>query len=249
MPISNVRRAGHPPLAPEPCGGCDVRHRGLCDCFDDVHLSLLASAAVVKEIDKGQVFVREGEPADRFHKIRHGTAKLFKTLSDGRQQIIAFATEDDFLGLAVSDVFAFSAEAIEPVSLCRFSRRQFRALAGSYPELEHRLLQTACSELVLANEQMLLLGRKTARERVASFLLEWNAHDKRSVGDRHVRLPMTRLDIADYLGLTIETVSRALNALRREGRIDIPSPSLVVLRDRPWLENAASGLHDQALAF
>ncbi len=109
--------------------------------------------------------------------------------------------------------------------------------------MEQRLLQVASNELVAAQEQMLLLGRKTARERLASFLM---AQSRQGVMCHQSRgrfaLPMTRGDIADYLGLTIETVSRTLTKLRGEGMIEIPSSTEIVIRDRDGLESLAEGM-------
>ncbi len=227
----------------ERCAHCNVRHHSVCDSIDDGDLSRLAAAAVTRTVERGQVFIEEGDPADDFYNITQGSAKLFKLLPDGRQQITGFAGIGHFLGLAVSKSYAFSAEAIEPVRLCRFSRPKLRALMHDFPAMERRLLETACNELAAAQEQMLLLGRKSARERVATFLL---ARMEGSVpcGDAldHIRLPMNRSEIADYLGLTIETVSRTLSQFRVAKRIAIPSISEIVLLDRPWLEELATGL-------
>ena len=158
----------------EPCAHCDVRQRSVCSAVSDADLERLAEVAVVREFARGKVFIDESEPAEHFFNITAGTAKLFKLLPDGRQHVTGFAGVGHFLGLAVSDTYAFSAEAIEPVQVCRFSRIKLRALLDDVPALEHRLLQTACNELVIAQEQMLTLGRKTAQERVASFLVAWS---------------------------------------------------------------------------
>ena len=167
--------------------------------------------------------------------------KLFKLLPDGRQQVTGFAGIGHFLGLAVSDTYAFSAEAIEPVQLCRFSRPKLREVLHDFPALEERLLQTACNELVAAQEQMLLLGRKTARERVATFLVAQCQAGLPCGRSELVPLPMNRSEIADYLGLTIETVSRTFSLFKAERRIATPSNSEVVILDRAWLNHVATG--------
>ena len=230
--------------APEPCTSCDSRPYSVCNAIDDGDLARLAAAAVVQSAEPGRTFIEEGEPAESFFNVNAGTAKLFKLLPDGRRQITGFVSTGHFLGLAVSDVYAFSAEAIEPVRYCRFSRPKLRALLDDFPLMEKRLLQVASNELVAAQEQMLLLGRKTARERLASFLLLQSRHSLASCGLPRGRfpLPMTRSDIADYLGLTIETVSRTLTRLRTERLIEVPTPAEVVIRDRPALESLAGGL-------
>jgi CRP/FNR family transcriptional regulator, anaerobic regulatory protein len=230
--------------APDVCVRCGVRSSSVCDAIPDGDLNRLAAARAVMEIAAGTTFIEEGEPAVAFFNITRGTARLFKLLPDGRRQITGFAHVGHFLGLAVSDTFAFSAEAIGTVRLCRFSRPRLGALRDDFPAMEKRLLEVATNELVAAHEQMLLLGRKTARERVASFLVVAQSRQVTvglSVPSR-IAVPMTRSDIADYLGLTVETVSRTLTRFVAEGLIDIPSHAELVIRARDELENLANGL-------
>jgi CRP/FNR family transcriptional regulator len=212
--------------------------------MEDEDLSRLAAAAVARDFAKGETFIEEGDSASDFFNVTRGTVKLYKLMPDGRQQVTGFAGPGHFLGLAVSSTYAFSAEAIEQTRVCRFSRPKLRELLHDFPALEERLLQTACNELVAAQEQMLLLGRKTARERVASFLI---ARLESTIPCRPptdtIDLPMTRSEIADYLGLTIETVSRTLSKFKAEKRITTPSNAEVVVLDRPWLSSIAAGLH------
>lgn len=223
----------------DPCGRCGARQRSVCGVIDEADLGRLAAAAVVRRFEKGEVFIHEGDPATDFFNITAGVVKLFKLLPDGRQQVTGFVGTGHFLGLAVHDTYAFSAEAIEPACVCRFSRRDMRTLLDDFPALEHRLLETACHELAAAQEQMLLLGRKTARERVASFLLGWKRRSTGCCAASTLHLPMTRADIADYLGLTIETVSRTFSAFRREKLLELRSAQLVELRDCAALEMLA----------
>jgi CRP/FNR family transcriptional regulator len=225
------------------CTTCGVRATSVCSAIGDADLARLAAVAVTTEADPGRAFIEEGEAADNFFNITGGTAKLFKLLPDGRRQITGFAGAGHFLGLAVSDTYAFSAEAVDKVRYCRFSRRRLRVLLDDFPALETRLLELAGNELVAAQEQMLLLGRKTALERLASFLVA-RSRLAGPCGPRHTRLtlPMTRSDIADYLGLTIETVSRTMTKLRADKMIELPGPHDVVLRDLNSLERLAGGL-------
>jgi CRP/FNR family transcriptional regulator len=232
-----------PRCGAEPCMHCDARPFSVCNAIAEADLHRLSAAAIVTEIAAGSTFIEEAEPAHSFFNITRGTAKLFKLLPDGRRQITGFAGVGHFLGLAVSDIYAFSAEAIEPVRLCRFPRGRLRNLLDDFPAMEKRLLEVATNELVAAQEQMLLLGRKTARERLASFLVM----QSRQGGDCHhprmrFPLPMTRSDIADYLGLTIETISRTLTRFRSEGLIEIPGQSEVLILNRRALEKLAGGL-------
>lgn len=226
------------------CSNCDVRDRSFCNALETNDLKRLAEVAIPRHIEKGKVFIEEGMPAADFFNITVGTAKLFKTLPDGRQQITGFAGPGHFVGLAASETYAFSAQAIEKVELCRFSRPKMRGLLHDFPALEQRLLETACNELVTAQDQMLLLGRKTARERVASFVMARLAIATVSDGAVDtIELPMTRAEIADYLGLTIETISRTISKLKAEGRITTPHRDAVVVLDPHWLANVAAG-HD-----
>ncbi len=226
------------------CVTCGARQQSVCGAVEEPDLDRLATIATEHHVGKGQTFIEQGQPATEFFNITAGTAKLFKLLPDGRQQIIGFAGVGHFLGLAVSQDYAFSAEAIEPLQLCRFSRAKLRGLLDDLPMLEQRLLQTACDELVTAQEQMLLLGRKTAPERVASFLIAQD-HGATSCHDPvdRIALPMTRAEIADYLGLTIETISRMLSRFKADKRIATPSSHAIVILDRAWLEALAAGLN------
>jgi CRP/FNR family transcriptional regulator len=236
---------------PDPCGHCDARAVSVCSAIDDRDLARLATLAHPFTVEPGRCFIEEGDPAEHFFNVTTGTAKLFKMLPDGRRQITGFAGLGHFLGLAVSSTYSFGAEAVEPMRICRFSRPKLRTLLEDFPALERRLLDAASNELVAAQEQMLLLGRKTARERLASFLVaRAEGQSVRPLSCAHhggrastVHLPMTRTDIADYLGLTIETVSRTLTRLRTERLIDVPTPAEIVLRNMPALESLASGLH------
>jgi CRP/FNR family transcriptional regulator, anaerobic regulatory protein len=228
--------------AADPCASCEARSVSVCNAIPETELGRLAALAQATEVPAGSCFIREGDPADCFFNITAGTAKLYKLLADGRRQITGFVGVGHFLGLAVSDTYAFSAEAIEPVRLCRFSRPKLRHLLDHFPLMEKRLLEVAANELVAAQEQMLLLGRKTARERLASFLLAQSSQGMPCGHSRSLfKLPMTRADVSDYLGLTIETVSRSLTRLRNEGMIDVFGTDMLIL-DRAALASLADGM-------
>lgn len=232
-----------PHLMADPCAHCDARGLSVCNAIPDAEIQRLSGTAVVMEAHPGQCFIEEGEPAANFFNVTRGTVKLFKLLPDGRRQITGFVGVGHFLGLAVSDTYAFSAEAIDNVRYCRFSRAKLRRLLDDFPLMEKRLLEVASNELVAAQEQMLLLGRKTARERLASFLIMQSRQGMPCQQPRsQFPLPMTRGDIADYLGLTIETVSRTLTKLRSEALIEIPSSTEMIIRNRGALESLAGGL-------
>jgi CRP/FNR family transcriptional regulator len=225
------------------CANCDARPHSVCSAVPDSDIARLAAAAVVMHAEPGTTFIQEGDAATHFFNISAGTVRMYKLLPDGRRQITGFAGVGHFLGLAVSDTYAFSAEAIDPVRYCRFSRARMRTLLDDCPEMEKRLLAVASTELVAAQDQMLLLGRKTARERLASFLMTQSRQGVPCQTSRHrFALPMSRGDIADYLGLTIETVSRTLTKLRTDGFIDIPTASEITIRAPAALESLATGM-------
>lgn len=232
----------HVPGLAEHCGTCDARSGSICAAIDDADLHRLAKAAHPAQAGAGQTFIYEGDPAANFYNISGGHARLFKLLPDGRRQITGFARAGHFLGLAVNEAYSFSAEAIDMVSYCRIPRASMHALLDNFPAMERRLLESAGNELVSAQEQMLLLGRKTARERLASFIVAQSRLDRPCRAHTlRLPLPMTRGDIADYLGLTIETVSRTFTRLKSERLIDLPGPHEVVIRDFEALDTIAGG--------
>lgn len=168
------------------------------------------------DLAPGEVFRNEGEPPQYLFNIISGAVKLFKLLPNGRRQVVGFLVMGDFIGFGRHDVTACSAETLTNVRLCRFERGKFRGLLDTYPGLERRLLAVASDEIAANQEHMMLLGRLNATERVARFLLA-RAEAARRIGGSETSfdLPMSRLDIADYLGVTIETVSRVFTQLRR----------------------------------
>lgn len=205
----------------------------VCGAVDQPDLQRLSELAEAMSLKSGAVLAREGDPAPHVFSITSGSLRVYKLLPDGRRQITGFLFAGDFLGLAIGDDYVFSAEAMEPSTVCRFRKGPFRTLVQQSPPLEHMLLNRTMHELAAAQNQMLLLGRKTAIERMASFLLDLPGHDPaRPSAPGHVRLPMKRAEIADYLGLTIETVSRVLTRMKLKGLISTPSQSELII-ERP----------------
>ncbi len=240
--VTRPRRIVVQPAGHDNCAECEVRSRSVCAALDIDDLSRLAALAQQIVVPAGQGFIADGARAEHFYNVTHGTVRLYKLLPDGRRQITGFAGPGHFLGLAVSTCYAFDAEAIDDVTLCRFSRTRLHGLMGDLPSLERRLLEVAASELVLAQEQMLLLGRKTARERLASFLMHMLPDGCTHGSDQtRLHLPMPRADIADYIGLTVETVSRSFSWLKSERLIAIPSALDVEVRDIAGLRQVANG--------
>lgn len=203
-----------------PCSGCSARKLSVCSVLAETGLRRLDAISDHRDFVAGETLAREGDPATQLFNITAGMVRVSKLLPDGRRQIVGFLTPGDFLGLATGDRFAFSAEAITAGSACRFPRRAYEKLLGEMPDLEASLLGRVTSDLRAAQDHMLLLGRKTAVERFGSFLLELSARDRRAGGDGvEIQLPMTRAEIADYLGLTTETISRVTSRLKTRGVI------------------------------
>ena len=225
------------------CESCAARALSICSAIGGEDLGRLASARTHQHVDAGETFLNEGEAATHFFNIVDGAVKVFKLMPDGRRQITGFLFAGDLLGLAFNDSYTYSAEAITPLKICRFPRRQLERLLDEFPKMEKRLLAMASNELAAAQEQMMLLGRKTAHERLASFLLSLARRERRyGRNGTMLSLPMTRTDIADYLGLTTETASRVFTSLRKQGHIEIENAGSVRLIDRASLEELAFGL-------
>lgn len=229
-------------LPESPCAACTIRDTAFCGVLTDDELPVLTAIMKMVEVPAHQPIIDEGEPADYLFNVTSGAVKLYKLLPDGRRQITGFLFEGDFLGIAMNERYAYSAEAVGPVGLCRFPRRKLEGVLDETPKLEKRLLGMASNELVQAQDQILLLGRKTAKEKLVSFLLSLsNRAEMRGNPASPVALPMGRADIADYLGLTTETVSRTMTLLKRNGHIRLLQGGMVELPDLEALRDLADG--------
>ena len=173
----------------------------------------------------------ENEPADYLYKVVSGAVRTYKILSDGRRQVGGFYLPGDMFGLEFSDEHTLSAEAVIDTKVLVVKRSTLTALAARDATVARELYALTARELRRAQERILLLI-KSAQERVASFLLEMT---DRSAADNAIELPMSRQDIADYLGLTIETVSRTLRSLESAATIEVPTSRRIVLRNRSAL--------------
>lgn len=169
----------------------------------------------------------EGDPAGQIFDIVEGVLRVFRVLSDGRRAIVGFVYPGDVFGVSFQNRYLFTAEAVTDVRVRCFSRGRFFSLVNESPALRPQLFALLCDEMSAAQDQMLLLGRKNAEERVVSFLLA--THHKSAVGN-DIALPMSRLDMADYLGLTMETVSRVMTSLTRRGLIAAGGRHTLTLR-------------------
>jgi CRP/FNR family transcriptional regulator len=201
----------------EACAKCGVRLFSVCVALDEKDLVRLDSLARHIKVPAKSLLFEQGEPAEHVYNVVSGTVRLFKLLPDGRRQIVGFALPGDFLGLSLADTNAFGAEIIDDADLCQFDRGQMSQFSDDNKQLMHRLHEFIAHELVIAQDQMVILGRLHADERVAVFLLGMYERFKK-IGRKSVTvpLPMVRADIADYLGLTVETVSRTISRMGRE---------------------------------
>ena len=222
------------------CADCKVRLISVCGVLTLPELEELESLSQHLVLEKGHALFGQDEPAGYVYNVIEGALRLTRLLPDGRRQVMGFALPGDFLGLALQDRFSVSAEALTSVKTCRFERRAFSGLVQAKPHLLRSLHDRAGYELTLAQDQMLLLGRRTAEEKVASFLLSLRERYART-GRTSVtlELPMGRQDMADYLGLTIETVSRMLTRLDRQHAV-LLVPGGVRLLDLAKLESLSA---------
>ena len=219
--------ASHPAV-----GSLDVR-------APDAAFQRLDAIGVIRHLAPHESLLLEGDPADRFHRVLSGTVAGYKAAADGRRQIIGFFFSGDLVGLTVGESYAYGAEAIERASVCSVPRARVRELSQHAPALRENLLAALDREIAAAQERLMWLGRKTARERLACFLLECAERigKPEKDGRQVVPLPMSQLEIGDYLGLASETVSRAFAQLARDGTIEVMRPFAgVVIRDPLRLE-------------
>jgi CRP/FNR family nitrogen fixation transcriptional regulator len=178
-------------------------------------LAALDGIGAVLMLRRDEPLFRPGDAAEFYFKVLKGAVRSCRLLADGRRHIGEFFLSGDFIGLDAAEHYAFAAEAIAETTVIRYSRRKVDALAAEDPRIGQSLVEIMRASLAEARERMLLLGHMTAMERIATFLLSLS--ERRS--DGRISLPMTRTDIGDFLGLTMETVSRALSQLKSDGII------------------------------
>lgn len=224
--MSIKRQDIHNSNIPVLCRSCEARHKGICGALTEAQLISLSKSTNRKLADHGAELIVAAVPVTSYANIISGIVKLSKLLEDGRQQIVGLQYAPDFLGRPLRKESLVTAEAATNVELCVFPKSALERLMAESPELEHKLLEQSLTELDEAREWMVTLGRKTAQEKIASFLHMIAVHlDPEADLDlgqaRAFDLPLSRADIADFLGLTIETVSRQLTKLRKAGVVSI----------------------------
>lgn len=201
-------------------------------------LDLLEQFGTTVAVERDREILGQGDRVEFCYKILIGCVRRVKLMEDGRRQVGEFLLAGDLFGFDALGTHDFAAEAVSDVALRRYPRRMVEALAESQLALARRLRDLTAISLRVAHGRLILLGRKTASERIASFLLEM-AERLPGPNDRMVDLPMSRTDMADHLGLTIETVCRVLAHLRRDDTIAVTRGG-VEIRDRVSLELMAS---------
>ena len=226
-----------------PCETCPVRPITICRGLDADTLAGMRGLGTKQRLQPEESAFHEGDPARRVFMVTRGALKLYTLLADGRRQVTGFMFPGDFLGISVDEEYAFTVEALEETDVWWFSREAFDRFIGEHPKVERELYRLAAHELAEAQRQMVLLGRKAAAERLASFFVSLLERAERASGvpETSFDLPMTRIDIADYLGLTKETVSRMLANLRSRGLIRLQAQNRVEVLDRGGLRAMADG--------
>ncbi|MBP9183699.1 MAG: Crp/Fnr family transcriptional regulator [Fuscovulum sp.] len=218
------------------CGACPIRHRAVCARCETDELSALEQIKYYRSYQAGQTIIWSGDRMDFVASVVTGIATLTQTMEDGRRQMVGLLLPSDFVGRPGRNTAAYDVTATTDVVMCCFRKKPFEDMMAKTPHIAQRLLEMTLDELDAAREWMLLLGRKTAREKIASLVAiiarrDASLHLKRTGGAMVVDLPLTREEMADYLGLTLETVSRQISALKKEGVINLEGKRHVTIPD------------------
>ncbi|MDE1918421.1 cyclic nucleotide-binding domain-containing protein [Sphingobium sp. HBC34] len=202
-----------------PCRSCAVSARAVCNTLDVQALAELRNQGGEVRLSQGEALFHQGDRADCVFSLTSGIIQLYALLPDGRRQVIAFHFPGEFIGLCGWGDHHCTAEAVSRATLCRFDAARFEQFARRKAELAQSSQHRLTGDLIAAQNRTVLLGRATARERLACFLHDVHHRSQAGAGagapGNVIHLPMSRIDIADYLGLTKETVSREFTALRQ----------------------------------
>jgi CRP/FNR family transcriptional regulator len=226
------------------CSNCVVRNRAICASLDATEILALGKMGRKQKVRQGQTLLWEGDGAPVVANVLTGVLKLVVSTADGREQIVGVVFPSDFIGRPFGKESPYTVTAMTDAEVCIFNRNNFDEFASSHPDLQQKLLRRTLDELDRARHWMMLLGRKSASEKVASFLLEMSERLSGQGCDATMskggfELPFGRQQIADILGLTIETTSRQLTRMRGEGVLDLPSRREIVINDRAAMEAMA----------
>ena len=218
------------------CSDCPIRHRAVCARCEPDELGRLEEIKYYRSFEAGQTILWSGDRMDFVGSVVSGIASLTQTMEDGRRQMVGLLLPSDFVGRPGRNTASYDVTAITDLVMCCFRAKPFEALMRQTPHIGQRLLEMTLDELDAAREWMLVLGRKTAREKIASLIMIVARRDAALKLIRHeglvrVDLPLTREAMADYLGLTLETVSRQISALRKDGVIELEGKRHVLIPD------------------
>jgi len=224
------------------CSKCGAREVGVCGALEAGDLLQLATIATHRRLAKGDVLFGEDGVADRVYVVMQGALRLTRLLADGRRCIVGFALQGDFVGYSTARSFLYGAEALQPSVACAMPRSRFESLMTEMPHLMSRVCGLTIEALSDAQGHMVALARQSVEERMAAFLLQLETRTGACGFDGGiVNLPMSRADLADYLGMTLETASRCLNAWRRDGLLEMESPRRLRLLNRDRMQALATG--------
>lgn len=228
------------------CADCPVRRAALCQTLANDQLLRLDRTGYRRRHAAGSVIASEDQPQDWFATVLTGVVKLTRTLSDGRRQIVGLLFPSDFFGRPFSGHSPCAAEAATPVELCCVSRNNFGSLMHETPPLKQLFLERTLREVDAARDWMLLLGRKTAGEKMATLLLLFARRMRPAEADGSQKvqfdLPLSRTEMAEYLGLRVETVSRQIRELHSCGVIEIAGGRGIRIPSMAALERMADGI-------
>jgi len=218
------------------CGDCPIRHNAVCARCDNDELAELEKIKYYRSFEAGQTIIWSGDEMDFVASVVSGIATLSQTMEDGRTQMVGLMLPSDFVGRPGRAIAPYDVVAVSDMLTCCFRRKPFEELMVKTPHVAQRLLEMTLDELDAAREWMLVLGRKTAREKIASLLMiiarrSASLHFGKAMGRMEFDLPLTRESMADYLGLTLETVSRQVSALKRDGVIELKGKRHVIVPD------------------
>ena len=226
---------------PVACRSCQARHGVVCGALSNAQLKELNRHSLRRKIEAGSEIVAQGSESSFYSNIMRGVVKLCKMMPDGRQQIVGLQFAPDFVGRPFVRESTLSAEAATDAEICVFPRNLLDSMIAETPELQRRLHDQALNELDAARDWMLTLGRRTAEEKVASLLHLIATHaEPQTAVSTAFDLPLSRAEIADFLGLTIETVSRQMTRLRKRGVILIENSRHIVVPDLDELERISA---------
>lgn len=231
--MQTVRKDIHNSEVPVLCQSCEARHQGICGALNGEQLMTLSKSTRRVRKQPGEELMADAMPISSYANVLRGVIKLSKVLEDGRQQVVGLQFAPDLLGRPFAAESRVSAEAASDVDLCVIPKPALESLMKESAPLEHRVMMQALRELDEARDWMVTLGRKSAAEKVASFLYLIATHIDPTDEETGARfdLPLSRSDIADFLGLTIETVSRQISKLKADNIIEIVNYRHVTVPD------------------